>query len=516
MRGCALLLLWAATILGPTRLCIGAAPRHESVEIRTECIDARVSLEGARLESVVTRMPGSDRDASSDVAAVREADPVRVVGRGAAGWRKRFATLRYTAVRSETVDTLMLVLRSEARDDGLRVMQRYAFARDACQFDLAVAFEASPEAVSRTVDGFGIELAMGSRLAPPAAEGLGGWSERLRAIEVGDDSVRELAPGTTELRLEGRRWIGLRSRFWTLLAGSERGVSLADIGPGTVTLRPASGRALHLRVYLGPVERGVLAAVDPSLKSLVFMGRSPPIQALCVFLILLLSGWTALVGHPAIAVILLSPTVKLLLFPITRIAERWQLEVDEVRTRLAPRLSEIRARYRGEERSRRIIELHRELGISMLFGLKGLLGVAIQLPFFIAAYHVLDESIALRGAGFLWIEDLSRPDRLAALPFALPFLGDGVHALPIAMTAVTLLASRRHVSSALSAELRRKQRRMLYLLAGGFFLLFYTFPAGMVLYWTVNNLGTLVFQDLARRRRSPHSGARSATEGGWA
>jgi YidC/Oxa1 family membrane protein insertase len=143
--------------------------------------------------------------------------------------------------------------------------------------------------------------------------------------------------------------------------------------------------------------------------------------------------------------------------------------------------------------------------VTPFYGLKSLLSVAIQIPIFVAAYHALDESFALAGARFLWIADLSQPDRFATLPRALPFFGDSLNLLPFAMSAVTLLSSRLHDDGTLAPELLRRQRLGLYGMALAFFLLFYSFPAGMVLYWTANNVVALAWQALERRRQRTHA-----------
>jgi membrane protein insertase Oxa1/YidC/SpoIIIJ len=73
------------------------------------------------------------------------------------------------------------------------------------------------------------------------------------------------------------------------------------------------------------------------------------------------------------------------------------------------------------------------------------------------------------------------------------------------MTAATLVSSRLHDDGSLPPALLRRQRRGLYAMAGGFLLLFYTFPAGMVLYWTSNNLiscARYALQHVVPKRRS--------------
>ena len=90
------------------------------------------------------------------------------------------------------------------------------------------------------------------------------------------------------------------------------------------------------------------------------------------------------------------------------------------------------------------------------------------------------------------------------LPFVLPFFGGHFNLLPAVMTLLTVLSALTQRDESLTPLLRKKQQRQLYLMAGAFFLLFYTFPAGMVLYWTANNFWHLVKIQVARLiTRSP-------------
>jgi membrane protein insertase Oxa1/YidC/SpoIIIJ len=124
---------------------------------------------------------------------------------------------------------------------------------------------------------------------------------------------------------------------------------------------------------------------------------------------------------------------------------------------------------------------------------------------FIAAFDMLGENFALDGTAFLWIGDLAKPDRWLDLPWAIPFFGAHLNLLPFLMTALTLLAAWSQRDASLSADLQQQQARRLYLMAGAFFVLLYTFPAGMVLYWTSSNLFHLIkvqaLQISARLRR---------------
>jgi YidC/Oxa1 family membrane protein insertase len=175
--------------------------------------------------------------------------------------------------------------------------------------------------------------------------------------------------------------------------------------------------------------------------------------------------------------------------------------VNETKSRLAPLLAEINRQFKGEERHRRTLELYRQQGVSPAYTFRSLASAAIQVPIFFAAYHMLHENVELAGVGFLWVRDLAFPDHAVLLPFAIPFFGRYLNLLPLAMTALTLLTSWIHRDRSLSPDLHRRQQVNLYLMALAFLALFYTFPAGMVLYWTTNNLLALLVAVGRRTRR---------------
>ncbi len=211
----------------------------------------------------------------------------------------------------------------------------------------------------------------------------------------------------------------------------------------------------------------------------------------------------AVTGHPVAAVLLLSACVRLILLGPVRISERLQERVNVERARLDPVLRDLRARYSGEELHRKTLEAYRDLKIHPAHALKSLLGPAIQIPFFFAAFHALEHSPIFAGFSFLWIDNLAKPDALFALSAAIPWFGSSFNVLPFLMTGLTIIASGIAGPKGLSEELHRKQRRSLYLMALFFFVLLYPFAAAMVIYWTMNNLFSVV-QAIVERYQHAH------------
>jgi len=347
-----------------------------------------------------------------------------------------------------------------------------------------------------------VTIRSGDSFRPRQAAGFGLWLEQSRYAVVDSGSVRQIGfddTGTTEV--EAGEWVGYRNRYWTLMASppSPRIARLQTAGDN----RDADiGLVMHAGAwafYLGPIEPDALGSADPELAHLLYAGLWFWMRWICSAMFQLLAGIHVLLPSWGFAVMALSLAVSVLMTPLSRIAQRFQDEVSDTEARLAPELRRIKQGFKGEEQAAKILELYKTEQVHPLYSLKGLVGVAIVVPVFIGAFNMLAENIHLLNTGFLWITDLSRPDGLFELPFAVPFFGNELNALPFLMTGLSVAASSLHKPLATDAGLRKKQLRNMLLLAVAFFVLFYTFPAGMVLYWTTTNLISVVKCLWARR-----------------
>ena len=159
------------------------------------------------------------------------------------------------------------------------------------------------------------------------------------------------------------------------------------------------------------------------LSELLFAALWNFLRALTFGMMLLLDliyGW---VGQYGIAIILLSLTVKVLMSPLTALADKWQRQVNATASLLQPELDAIRRSYKGEEAHMKVLAVYKKHNVSQLYTFKSAAGFLIQIPVFIAAFDMLGENFALSEATFLWVSDLAKPVHLAALPFTLPFFG---------------------------------------------------------------------------------------------
>jgi YidC/Oxa1 family membrane protein insertase len=354
-----------------------------------------------------------------------------------------------------------------------------------------------------------LNLTSGTPFRPPDAAGFGGWLEQTRYLGVSSGDVEQVGLDETEqTSLTAENWIGFRNRFWALLVSKpeafEAGIRTQDENPdASIELALDEDPGTRLSIYLGPVEPAALSAADAVLSDVLYAGIWFWLRWICFALFYIL-GWILLVVPSAgLAVMLMSLVVHVLMLPLSRIAERFQRQVQATEARLAPELQRIKKEFKGEKQSAKILALYKTEKVHPLYSLKSMLGVAVVIPVFIGAFDMLAENIHLMSIPFLWISDLSQPDAVFVFPFTLPFFGSDLNLLPLLMTGLSVIASALHNPPALTAEMRRKQVINMVLLAVGFFALFYTFPAGMVLYWTTNNLISVTKSLWAQWRKPP-------------
>ena len=118
----------------------------------------------------------------------------------------------------------------------------------------------------------------------------------------------------------------------------------------------------------------------------------------------------------------MSLVVNILMTPLSRIADRFQQQVNETEARLAPELQRIKKNYKGEKQSGKILALYKTEKVHPLYSLKSMMGVAVVIPVFIGAFDMLAENIHLLNASFLWIADMSKPDACLSCRLGCRFL----------------------------------------------------------------------------------------------
>jgi YidC/Oxa1 family membrane protein insertase len=365
-----------------------------------------------------------------------------------------------------------------------------------------------------------LRIFSGASFRPREAAGFGAWLEQTRYLELSAGQLIQRGLDEEEIsNLKAEQWIGYRNRFWVFLAGNGQPLKAqARAGQATQDVEMSLANAEEAAnsfstdtwsVYIGPVEPAALSSANPEFGELLYAGLWFWLRWICHLLYYLFSGIGMVIPSWGVAILALSLLVNILMLPLHRIADRFQRQVLETEARLAPEMQRIKKEYKGEKQSVKILALYKEEGVHPLYSLKSMIGVAVVIPVFIGVFDMLAENIHLLNASFLWVADLSRPDALMSLPFRLPFFGQDLNLLPFLMTGLSTVASVLHNPPALNAGLRKKQVRNMILLAVGFFALFYTFPAGMVLYWATSNLISVIKSLWGRRQSRTKATAKS-------
>jgi YidC/Oxa1 family membrane protein insertase len=180
------------------------------------------------------------------------------------------------------------------------------------------------------------------------------------------------------------------------------------------------------------------------------------------------------------SIICVSGAISILCLPLYMVAESWQEVERNIQKRFAPKIAKIKAAFKGDEQYMILSTYYRQNHYHPIYALRGTFGLLIQIPFFIAAYSYLSHLELLKGASFLFISDLGKPDAL------LPIAG-GINLLPIVMTLINCAAG-----AVYTRGLAIKDKIQLYGMSLLFLVLLYNSPAGLVLYWTLNNVFSLV------------------------
>lgn len=198
-----------------------------------------------------------------------------------------------------------------------------------------------------------------------------------------------------------------------------------------------------------------------------------------------------LIGDPGIAIIFLSLAMNFLVLPLYRRADAMQEEQRAQAIKMKPWTDHIKRTFKGDERFMMLQTYNRQCGHKPTDALKGSVSLLLEIPFFIAAYHFLSNLSLLRGVPFGPIADLGAPDALLVLG------GISVNVLPILMTAINLASAIVYMKG-----LPLANKVQMYGIAAIFLVLLYNSPAGLVFYWTLNNVFSLV-KNIFYRLKNP-------------
>ncbi|MBA2710909.1 MAG: membrane protein insertase YidC [Tatlockia sp.] len=243
-----------------------------------------------------------------------------------------------------------------------------------------------------------------------------------------------------------------------------------------IKVEPSQKKETGANLYIGPENTAVLKEIAPGLELTVDYGI---LWFLSSFLFSLMKAINSVVGNWGWSIVLVTVLIKLIFYRLSASSYKSMAGM----RKLQPKLQALRERH-GDDKakmSQATMELYRQEKVNPL---GGCLPIIIQIPVFIALYWVLLESVELRQAPFIfWIKDLA--------------VADPYHVLPIIMGATMLIQQR--LNPAPPDPMQAKIMMFLPILFTG---LFWNFPAGLVLYWIVNNTLSILQQWYITRKYS--------------
>jgi len=343
------------------------------------------------------------------------------------------------------------------------------------------------------------------------AEGRTGSSGRTFIMQVSDSVERvDGEPDNTESYKGVVNWFGFSEKYFMSSFLPETGAeTVIEISPtkreGQIAAQfaypgssiPSGKSSLRTwEVYMGPLEPSLLKPIGYDLDSAINYGwfgflAKPMLQFL---------EWLNSYFHNyGISIIVITIIIRALFFPLTVKSmvsmKQMQLKTEKVK----PEMDALKEKYKDDKskQNSELMAFYSKHGINPLSQLGGCLPLLIQFPVFITIYDVLRHSIDLRHSPFLWIPDLSEPDML----FEIPYIGIPFRLLPIIMGAAWFLSQKMTpMSTAMGGENMQLQRKLMQYMPIIFVFLFWNLPSGLVLYWTVSNMLSIVQQVYVNRK----------------
>jgi YidC/Oxa1 family membrane protein insertase len=501
----------AATPQAPT----GALANGTTINVETDLVKAEINTMGGDLRRLELKQHRDVEDPKRNfVLFEQRPDHVYVAQSGLIGGDLPNHRTAYTASSTQyklADGTNDVEVRLEAPPvNGIKVAKVYRFHRGTYLID--VAFEINNGSAA-AVQPHGYVQFLRDDKAPagdssmvPTYTGVAVYTEKEKFQKVPFKDIEKGKVPYPKTSTDG--WIAMLQHYflaaWLPKNGTQREFYTRHVDNGLYTagvvvpapvVQPGATATLDIPLYAGPQEQDKLAKLAPGLDLSVDYGW---LTIIAVPLFWVLSWIHGFVGNWGVAIILLTVMIKLIFYPLSEASYK---SMGKMRV-LAPKLQRLKEQY-GDDKQRMqqaMMELYKTEKINPL---GGCLPIVVQIPVFISLYWVLLASVELRHAPFiLWIHDLSRPDTLFGVWFGMP-----VGLLPILMGATMIIQTRLNPEPPDPV-----QAKVMKIMPIAFSVFFFFFPAGLVLYWLVNNILSILQQWNINRRlgTAPKAGTKAA------
>ena len=407
------------------------------------------------------------------------------------------------------------VRNSDGTESSFTFVKQYTFLPDEYVFKLDIRVENITNAKSFNFDDVAYTLRTSPQIGPYYDKKKDRYENRTFMTYNGEKVKKQvLAENASKIYDKAVDWTGVSGKYFSILVAPMNTSSIGDVTYSTalevdnyanaqvkISRNPImdSSALDTYYVFVGPRTDSVLGMYnkaenngwklsnirfDDALQtSGLFSWLEKALKWIMEILYKIIPNW-------GVSIILMTILLRLVLFPLTKKSTLASLKMQEVQ----PRMTEIQTKYKNnpEKMNQEMAKLYQETGYNPV---SGCLPMLIQLPLIIAMFNLFNNYFEFRGAMFIpgWIPDLSVGDSVYTLNFNLPLLGNQIRILPVIYLISQLVYGK--FSSATTAGANATQMKiMMYAMPICFFFVFYSAPSGLLIYWTISNVLTLVQQ----------------------
>ncbi|MBL7073605.1 MAG: membrane protein insertase YidC [Candidatus Omnitrophica bacterium] len=311
-----------------------------------------------------------------------------------------------------------------------------------------------------------------------------------------DEKIWKTKPGKKKEEKTGNiEWVAIKNRYFALIlkpfkpakelivqpVGKEN--LITKLNSGNFKIPPRETITNEYCLYAGPLKEDRIAVLgNQNVTSVVDFGFFGGVSK--VLLSILKFFHSHGIHNWGVAIICLTILINIVLFPLTYKSFSSMQKMKKLQPHMA-KLKELH-KDNPHKLNKEMMELYKKYNVNPL---GGCLPMILQMPIFIALYQGLMRSVELKGAHFLWIRNLARPDAVP-LPFTLPFIGASINILPLLMVVMMVVQQKISQGSAgeTTPEQEKQQKMMMMVMPVLFGFLFYRMPSGLVLYWLTNTI----------------------------
>jgi len=296
-------------------------------------------------------------------------------------------------------------------------------------------------------------------------------------IKQSDDTIKVIEDGDASGVdvFKNAKIISAFDKYYaTLFYGNSFDVTVSKVSDDNPLAFVRGSKEFSAKGYIGPKYVDLLTSLDPGLKSAVEYGFftfiSAPLFDFLNYLYKMIGNW-------GWAIVILTIIVRVILFPLSA---KGMISMHKLKT-LSPKIKELQAKYKNNPQQLQVkmMELYKKHGANPL---GGCLPFILQIPIFFAIYRVLGNAIEIKGASWFYIHDLSVMDPYFILPI---------------LMGVSMFVQQKLTPSNFTDKMQEKIFKYLPVI---FTVFFFTFPAGLVLYWFTNNLLSILQQYIINKK----------------